>query len=164
MKTSGFRCETKFGLLVFLGHPNIYSIYHVFWFWSGDDDGGRRVQRAVENSGKVQPARLEVINIILVAIIIMVTVMVVMSRKWWKTNKRLNILYLTLCWKSIIMQLSRLSNCPHSVGILAGTDGTGENEHLNRMNNLVGCLKNVSDDDDVVFDLSIEIFVAGMTW
>ena len=22
MKTSGFRCETKFGLLVFLGHPN----------------------------------------------------------------------------------------------------------------------------------------------
>ena len=23
MKTSGFRCETKFGLLVFLGHPNI---------------------------------------------------------------------------------------------------------------------------------------------
>ena len=45
---------------------NIYSIYHGFWFWSGDDDGGRRVQRAVENSGKVQPARLEVINIILV--------------------------------------------------------------------------------------------------
>ena len=52
---------------------------------------------------------------------------------------------------------------PHSVGILAGTDGTGENGHLNRMNNLVGCLKNVSDDDDVVFDLSIEIFMAGMT-
>ena len=23
MKTSGFRCETKFGLLVFLGHPNV---------------------------------------------------------------------------------------------------------------------------------------------
>ena len=22
MKTSGFRCETKFGLLVFLGHPS----------------------------------------------------------------------------------------------------------------------------------------------
>ena len=52
---------------------------------------------------------------------------------------------------------------PHSVGILAGTDGTGENEHLNRINNLVGCLKNVSHDDDVVVDLSIEIFVAGMT-
>ena len=51
----------------------------------------------------------------------------------------------------------------HSVGILAGSSGKGENEHLNRMNNLVGCLKNVSDDDDVIFDLSIEIFVAGMT-
>ena len=23
MKTSGFRCETKFGLLGFLGHPNV---------------------------------------------------------------------------------------------------------------------------------------------
>ena len=51
-------------------------------------------------------------RVVVVSIIIMVTVMVVMSRKWWKTNKRLNILYLTLCWKSIIMQLSRLSNRP----------------------------------------------------
>ena len=25
MKTSGFRCETKFGLLVFLGHPNVHA-------------------------------------------------------------------------------------------------------------------------------------------
>ena len=25
MKTSGFRCETKFGLLVFLGHPNAHG-------------------------------------------------------------------------------------------------------------------------------------------
>ena len=26
MKTSGFRCETKFGLLVFLGHPTIQHV------------------------------------------------------------------------------------------------------------------------------------------
>ena len=26
MKTSGFRCETKFGLLVFLGHPIQYVL------------------------------------------------------------------------------------------------------------------------------------------
>ena len=26
MKTSGFRCETKFGLLVFLGHPNGHDL------------------------------------------------------------------------------------------------------------------------------------------
>ena len=29
MKTSGFRCETKFGLLVFLGHPNVHHMYNV---------------------------------------------------------------------------------------------------------------------------------------
>ena len=49
-----------------------------------------------------------------------------------------------------------------SVGILAGSDGNGENEHLNRINNLVGCLKKVVlvlvtmwqyDNDDIVFDL-----------
>ena len=60
----------------------------------------------------------------------------------------------------------------HSVGILAGSDGKGENEHLNRINNLVGCLKKVKmfhrvscaffpmmmvddddddDDDDILF-------------
>ena len=31
MKTSGFRCETKFGLLGFLGHPTVHlstTMYH----------------------------------------------------------------------------------------------------------------------------------------
>ena len=30
MKTSGFRCETKFGLLVFLGHPSGHSRKTIF--------------------------------------------------------------------------------------------------------------------------------------
>ena len=39
MKTSGFRCETKFGLLFFLGHPNDESeqgmiLHHAkYWRW-----------------------------------------------------------------------------------------------------------------------------------
>ena len=30
MKTSGFRCETKFGLLVFLGHPITYPSHVMY--------------------------------------------------------------------------------------------------------------------------------------
>ena len=32
MKTSGFRCETKFGLLAFLGHPNVEDGYYMIQF------------------------------------------------------------------------------------------------------------------------------------
>ena len=69
---------------------NIYSIYHGSWFWSGDDDGGRRVHRAVENSRKVQPARLEVINnIILVDGVVIMSIILVgwwscQSSSWWR--------------------------------------------------------------------------------
>ena len=33
MKTSGFRCETKFGLLVFLGHPIVHVSFSPPLFW-----------------------------------------------------------------------------------------------------------------------------------
>ena len=39
MKTSGFRCETKFGLLVFLGHPSAgdHLIIEEKMFWIDHD-------------------------------------------------------------------------------------------------------------------------------
>ena len=43
MKTSGFRCETKFGLLVFLGHPtgHIGAVQQLFWR-AAPYEGGRQ--------------------------------------------------------------------------------------------------------------------------
>ena len=58
----------------------------------------------------------------------------------WKTVGRFNLLASRL---GIIFISTELMMVFHSVGILAGSDGKGENEHLNRINNLVGCLKKV---------------------
>jgi leucine-rich repeat transmembrane neuronal protein 1/2 len=49
-------------------------------------------------------------------------------------------------WKTV----GRFNLLASSVGILAGSPGNGENEHLNRINNLVGCLKKVEYRADSV--------------
>ena len=55
-------------------------------------------------------------------------------------NKKIEIL--CLMFSLIYLDISAIHDLS-SVGILAGSDGNGENEHLNRINNLVGCLKKV---------------------
>ena len=48
MKTSGFRCETKFRLLVFLGHPSIHAYYTELSLQNCNNAQKRRICR--ENS------------------------------------------------------------------------------------------------------------------
>ena len=61
----------------------------------------------------------------------------------WKTVGRFNLLASRLVIGVFFFSSTELMMVFHSVGILAGSDGKGENEHLNRINNLVGCLKKV---------------------